>query len=116
MYRLISIAIMKHHFQVIQLPIADCSSHPDCSSCLGNGNPLCGWCVVKNKCSRVCECQNSEDSARWIQAAGTNRDQCPTIVVSPEQYVMDNPQIVTQQSSKVMQFLTQIFSIPIRLP
>ena len=90
--------------QVMQFPIADCSSHLDCTSCLGNGNPLCGWCVVENKCSRVCECQNSEDSARFIQAAGTNRDQCPTIMVSPEQYIMDNPQIVIQKSSEAMQF------------
>ena len=83
---------------MIQFPIADCASHLDCTSCLGNGTPLCGWCVVENKCSRMSECQNSEDSARWIQAAKTNTDQCPTITVSPEQYIMDSPQTVMQQS------------------
>ena len=83
-------------FQVIQFPIADCTPLLDCTSCLGNGNPLCGWCVVENKCSRMSECQNSEDSTRWIQAARTNTDQCPTIVVSPEQYVVDSPQNVMQ--------------------
>ena len=85
-------------FQVIQIPLADCSSHPDCTSCLGNGNPLCGWCVVENKCSRMSECQNPEDSAKWIQAARTNIAQCPTITVSPDQYVVDSPQTVMQLS------------------
>ena len=61
------------------------------------------------------ECQNSEDSARWIQAAKINTDQCPTITVLPEQYVMDNPQTVMQRSCAHLQFLT-LFSILIRLP
>ena len=81
----------------MQFPIADCAAHPDCASCLGNNNPLCGWCVVENKCSRRRECQNSQDSGRWIQAVGSNTDQCPTIMVSPEQYVMDNPQTVNAE-------------------
>ena len=84
-------------FQVIQFPIAECAPLLDCIRCLGNGNPLCGWCVVENKCSRISECQNSDDSARWIQAARTNTGQCPNITVSPEQYVVDNPQTVMPQ-------------------
>ena len=110
-------------FQVIQFPIADCALLLDCTSCLGSGIPPCGWCVLERKCSRRSECQNSEDSARWIQAAArANTDQCPTITVSPEQYVVDNPQNVihTQQPCVYLhniyfQHNNIIISIPIRL-
>ena len=78
--------------QVIQIPIADCSSRSDCTSCLGNGNPLCGWCVVENKCSQESECQNPE--TRWIRAAGTNTDQCTMISITPQQFDLDAPEIV----------------------
>ena len=82
--------------QVIRIPVADCASQSNCSGCLGNGNPLCGWCVVENKCLRINECQNSEDSARWIQAAGSNTDRCPLIAsLSPQQYIVDEPQLVS---------------------
>ena len=91
---IIIIQFLYHFVQVMKFPLADCASQPNCTSCLGNGNPLCGWCVVENKCSRMSECKNSGDSARWIQAARTNTDQCPTITVSPEQYFPDNPQTV----------------------
>ena len=50
------------------------------------------------------ECQNSDDSARWIQAARTNTGQCPTITVSPEQYVVDSSQTVMQLSCVPSQF------------
>ena len=82
---------------MIQFLIADCAPLLDCTSCLDSRSPLCGWCVLERKCSRRSECQNSEDSAGWIQAAArANTDQCPTITVSPEQYAVDNPQSVIQ--------------------
>ena len=78
--------------QVIQIPITNCSSRTDCSGCLGNGNPLCGWCVVENKCSQESECQNPE--TRWVRAAGTNTGQCTAISISPQQFDLDAPEIV----------------------
>ena len=79
----------------MSFPIADCASNTNCTSCLGNGNPLCGWCVVENKCSKISECQYSANNTRWIRAAGTNTDQCLSISVTPEQYVVDNPMSVS---------------------
>ena len=79
----------------MSFPIANCASHPNCTSCLGNGNPLCGWCVVENKCSKISECQNSDNNTRWIRAAGTRTDQCLSISITPEQYVVDNPMSVS---------------------
>ena len=75
-----------------KIPIANCSLSSNCTSCLGNGNPLCGWCVVENKCSRTSECQNPE--TRWIRAAGTNTGQCTAISISPQQFDLDAPEIV----------------------
>ena len=76
----------------MQFPLADCESQPNCASCLGNGNPLCGWCVVENKCSQESECQNPE--TRWIRAAGTNTDRCTAISISPQQFDLDALEIV----------------------
>ena len=86
--------------QVIQIPIADCSSRSNCTSCLGNGNPLCGWCVVENKCSQENECQNPE--TRWIRAAGTNTGQCITISITPQQFDLDAPEIVRITFSSII--------------
>ena len=83
-----------YYSKVIQFPLVNCSSRSDCASCIGNSNPLCGWCVVENKCSRRSSCRNSLDSAHWIQAARPV-EHCLTIMVSPEQYVVDDPQTVT---------------------
>ena len=78
--------------KVIKIPIADCSSHHNCTSCLESGNPLCGWCLLENKCSKNVECQNF--NVRWIQANKTSTKECLTITVIPLNYVMDNPQAV----------------------
>ena len=78
--------------QVIQISIADCSSRSNCTSCLGNRNPLCGWCAVENKCSQESECQNPE--TRWIRANGTSTGQCPTLFITPQQFNLDAPEIV----------------------
>ena len=107
-------ACIHMHTQVIEFSVADCSSRTNCTDCLENGNPLCGWCVVENKCSKQSECQNSLNSGRWIQATGT--DQCPNIMVSPEQYVVDNPQIVMYKSCVyLMPLLTQFSDLQITL-
>ena len=78
-------------FQVIQVPIANCSSRTNCTDCLGSGIPLCGWCVVENKCSKRGKCQNPV--TRWIQA-NIDQGQCTNISVSPWQFDLDDPQIV----------------------
>ena len=50
--------------------------------------------MVENKCSEINECQNSVNASRWIRAAN-NPDQCPVISVTPEQYIVDNPETVS---------------------
>ena len=84
----------------------------DCSSCVTNGNPLCGWCVVENKCSRQSQCQNgnSTSSTRWIPiipSANTTTDtssQCIVNTITPNQFLVDDQQVV---SSRIISFNPQ---------
>ncbi|XP_064398640.1 plexin-A2-like [Halichondria panicea] len=70
---------------VFQVPIEECSQRIDCTSCTNDLNPLCGWCVVENKCSRQTQCQNSSLSSRWVQ----DNANCFTTTVDPMQLVLD---------------------------
>ncbi len=94
--------------QVIQIPIANCSSHSNCTSCLESGNPLCGWCVVENKCSEESECQSPE--TRWNRASGTNTDQCITISIAPQQLHLDALQIVNPLRSLIIHYFQVLFT------
>ncbi|KAL6459219.1 hypothetical protein MHYP_G00326910 [Metynnis hypsauchen] len=35
--------------QVSRIPVESCSQYRSCKSCLGSGDPHCGWCVLHNK-------------------------------------------------------------------
>ena len=78
----------------MKIPVADCTSHINCTSCLGDGNPLCGWCLLENKCSQKEECRNF--NVNWIPSNKTNTTECLTISVSPSKFVVNNPQTVSQ--------------------
>ena len=84
--------------QVVRLPLEECSSNMDCSSCVGTSNPLCGWCVVEDKCSRVSMCRdgNSISSTRWIQTnpSDNSSNLCIIYSVTPKQFLLDNQEVV----------------------
>ena len=52
---------------MIAIPVEDCESFRDCTSCSGLGDPLCGWCSIEDKCSRRSECSYNNETRRWIQ-------------------------------------------------
>ncbi|KAI1882011.1 hypothetical protein AGOR_G00246280 [Albula goreensis] len=61
-----------HHFlyvmsetQLTRVPVEVCSQYASCSSCLGSGDPHCGWCVLHNTCSRKEACQRSSELGRF---------------------------------------------------
>ena len=93
--------------KVLKIPIEECSSSPNCSSCVTNSNPLCGWCVVENKCSRQTLCQNgnSTSSTRWL-STDTFSSQCIVSTVTPDQYLLDDQQLVSHNSNQGYQYLT----------
>ena len=66
--------------KVHRLPVQECSNFTDCSACITNGGLLCGWCSVKNKCSRRPQCanSNSSDGLRWVQTT----DRCLTVNIA----------------------------------
>ncbi|XP_064398639.1 plexin-A2-like [Halichondria panicea] len=69
-----------------QVHIEQCSQHIDCTSCTNDPCPLCGWCIVENKCSRRSQCQNTDLSIRWSQDSAS----CFTAAtVEPMQLVLD---------------------------
>ena len=70
----------------------------DCLSCVSDRNPLCGWCVVEDKCSRVSECSDGNSTSdRWIRANSTadNSSLCISFTVTPDQYLLDDQEIVS---------------------
>uniref|UniRef100_A0AAR2LBR8 Sema domain-containing protein n=1 Tax=Pygocentrus nattereri TaxID=42514 RepID=A0AAR2LBR8_PYGNA len=66
--------------QVSRIPVESCSQYRSCKSCLGSGDPHCGWCVLHNKCSRKEACQKWEVPQRF----NTELKQCVDITVTPQ--------------------------------
>ncbi|KAK2841359.1 hypothetical protein Q7C36_012938 [Tachysurus vachellii] len=81
--------------QVTRLPVESCSQYRSCKSCLGSGDPHCGWCVLHNKCSRKEACQKWE----LPQHFSTELKQCVDITVTPAN--MSVTSASTQLSVKV---------------
>ena len=84
-----------HTTQVLQIPLEECANFTDCENCISYNNPLCGWCTVKDKCSRRSQCQNAAEPVRWVQ----NSSQCISTTITPNQFVLDNPEIVSALQS-----------------
>ncbi len=64
-----------------------CSQYNTCISCTALRDPLCGWCVVENKCSTTDQCYSSELTGRWVHT----HEQCIVNVSLGSMYVaLDN--------------------------
>ena len=105
---MINLYVLKFYIDVLQVtlvPLEECSMHRNCSSCVSDRNPLCGWCVVENKCSRISQCANGNSTSdRWIRAISTTSSsgRCIMNVINPSQFIMDNPQI--ERSNRLFQY------------
>uniref|UniRef100_A0A8C5SYS9 Plexin B1 n=1 Tax=Laticauda laticaudata TaxID=8630 RepID=A0A8C5SYS9_LATLA len=53
-------------FQLVKIPIFECSQFSDCKSCLAVKDPYCGWCVLQGKCSRRSECTRFHVKEHWL--------------------------------------------------
>uniref|UniRef100_A0A8C1WBZ7 Plexin A3 n=1 Tax=Cyprinus carpio TaxID=7962 RepID=A0A8C1WBZ7_CYPCA len=69
-----------HVFQVSRLSVESCSQYSSCETCLGSGDPHCGWCVLHNMCSRKEACE------KWAEPLhfSTELKQCVDITVTPD--------------------------------
>ena len=74
--------------EVVSVPLENCSSYLTCSECVASMDPLCGWCSVEAKCSRVIDCQNSDMNGRYIKNGQTGS--CfDTVTVDPAEFITD---------------------------
>jgi plexin A len=80
---------------VYQLPVEECDTFTNCSSCTNSGGGLCGWCTVENKCSRSSACSDSDSAGRWVNDVG----QCLVATVTSSPGVPDDYPITTQSIS-----------------
>ena len=76
---------------MIALKTEDCSSATSCSGCVSLGDPLCGWCMIENKCSRRPFCQNNDQTGRYL-TQGDNNNCFDTASINPSTYVIDTEQ------------------------
>ncbi|XP_028669224.1 LOW QUALITY PROTEIN: plexin A3 [Erpetoichthys calabaricus] len=65
--------------QVSRVPVESCGQYPTCQTCLGSGDPHCGWCVLHNKCSRQDECEKWQEARRFT----SELNQCVELTVQP---------------------------------
>ncbi|XP_078717263.1 plexin-A1-like [Lampetra fluviatilis] len=65
--------------QVTRVPVEQCEQYTSCGSCLGSGDPHCGWCVLHSKCSRKDRCPRSGEPRRFAVEVA----QCVRLTVRP---------------------------------
>uniref|UniRef100_A0A1X7URZ8 Sema domain-containing protein n=1 Tax=Amphimedon queenslandica TaxID=400682 RepID=A0A1X7URZ8_AMPQE len=76
---------------VIALKIEDCSSATSCSECVSLGDPLCGRCMIENKCSRRPFCQDNDQTRRYL-TQGDSSYCFDAVSINPSTYVIDTEQ------------------------
>ncbi|KAJ8369668.1 hypothetical protein SKAU_G00096960 [Synaphobranchus kaupii] len=52
--------------KVEKRPVAECSQHMDCGSCLSARDPYCGWCVLQGSCGERSVCMWAELEGHWL--------------------------------------------------
>ena len=83
--------------QVIRFPLETCSSSANCSSCVTNGDPLCGWCSVESKCSRRSQCRSNNETLRYLTQG--NQSNCMnTVTFDPIQFMSEIESVPYQVS------------------
>ena len=74
--------------EVVSFFLENCFSYFTCSECVTSLGPLCGWCSVEAKCSRVIDCQNNSMNGRYIENGQTGN--CfHTVAVDSEEFITD---------------------------
>ncbi|XP_069499326.1 plexin-B1 isoform X2 [Ambystoma mexicanum] len=63
---------------MVKVPLAECSQHLDCKSCLSQRDPYCGWCVLQGSCTRRLECSRSASGNQWLWSYDSHQ-QCLTV-------------------------------------
>nr|KAG5704612.1 hypothetical protein BaRGS_031876 [Batillaria attramentaria] len=46
-----------------------CEQRKSCEECVAGGDPMCGWCIMQNRCSAQSNCDSSAVTPSWLPAA-----------------------------------------------
>ncbi|KAM8933351.1 plexin-A3 [Pelodytes ibericus] len=76
--------------QVTRVPVESCQKYLSCVSCLGSGDPHCGWCVLHNRCCRQSECERAEEPHRFT----SDLSQCVHLAVTPNNASVSDPELM----------------------
>ncbi|KAM4663711.1 plexin-A3 [Discoglossus pictus] len=74
--------------KVTRVPVESCHQYDSCASCLGSGDPHCGWCVLHNKCCRHSECERADEPNRFT----ANLSMCVLMQVTPNNLSVSVPE------------------------
>ncbi|XP_043944736.1 plexin-B2-like [Protopterus annectens] len=68
--------------KVTYIHVQTCGDFRNCQSCVTSGDPYCGWCVAKRKCSRKSVCERAEEEGHWLWSP--NNSCVTTVTAEPE--------------------------------
>ncbi|XP_038069489.1 plexin-A4-like [Patiria miniata] len=57
--------------KLVKLREENCGQYTTCGTCIGtdagnDGDPYCGWCTLKRRCTRYSDCPSADVSTRWL--------------------------------------------------
>ncbi|KAL8618189.1 hypothetical protein ACOMHN_059196 [Nucella lapillus] len=58
--------------KVSLLWIRHCEQRQTCDECVANSDPMCGWCVMQNKCTSQSDCDASAVTPSWLAASSAS--------------------------------------------
>ncbi|XP_068104102.1 plexin-A3-like [Hyperolius riggenbachi] len=80
--------------QVSRVPVESCQRYNSCASCLGSGDPHCGWCVLHSRCCRQSECERAAEPHRFT----SDLSQCVRLEVTPNNASVSVPELLLNLS------------------
>ncbi|XP_053376909.1 plexin-B1-like [Mercenaria mercenaria] len=89
--------------RVMKYPTTNCSEFRSCADIVQRKNPLCGWCVYKERATRRTDC--SGDSRHWVSPF----EECLSMSMEPSEL----PVSITSQSSN-LSVTIRIENIPMK--
>nr|XP_033778727.1 plexin-A3 isoform X2 [Geotrypetes seraphini] len=76
--------------QVVRVPVESCEQYQTCATCLGSGDPHCGWCILHNKCCRQSVCPRADEPYRFA----AELSHCVRLEVWPSNASVTVPQLL----------------------
>uniref|UniRef100_A0A674IVM9 Plexin A4 n=1 Tax=Terrapene triunguis TaxID=2587831 RepID=A0A674IVM9_9SAUR len=86
--------IMSEKQVSLPVPVESCGQYKTCSTCLGSGDPHCGWCVLHNTCTRKERCERSSEPRRFA----SEMKQCVRLTVHPNNISVSQYNVLVSRS------------------